>query len=312
MCRTAYHCEASKPGCETWASPPATFWAEAMCQPVASSVTSEDCAANAVKANKPSRRTKAKFRFISFDRQNELFETERNYCRLAGPQAQVCCCSCTKNAKGGVGMFPQRTKKKAAPWARPASRRNNRRLSLRLRGGFYAGWTRGGRQSTRGWRCRRSSYARDGVVLLHDGLGQVSGSTRPQHGAVLVGNVEHQRVTVALGVFVQHLHHLLANALQNIVLLALEIGLGILQIALQLFLFGFNAADQVGAGHVVELVALGVELLFEVIHLVVHALKLGLLGLELFGERLEIALTLIAGQDGLLHIDDADLPDRRC
>ena len=67
---------------------------------------------------------------------------------------------------------------------------------------------------------------------------------------------------------------------------------------------------QRAAGFVVELVALGVELLLQAFDFVVLTLELVLLGLQLLAQGLEIALAFVGGENGLLDIDRAELGSR--
>ncbi len=72
-------------------------------------------------------------------------------------------------------------------------------------------------------------------------------------------------------------------------------------------LLGFDLLHEVGAGIVVELRSLRVELLLHAVQLIADAFKLGTLGLKFLSQGFEVALAFVGGDDGGLHVNDADL-----
>ena len=72
-------------------------------------------------------------------------------------------------------------------------------------------------------------------------------------------------------------------------------------------MLGLDLLPQGSGGILVHLVALGRKLLLEAIDLVAHGLELGLLGLELLGEDVEIATAFIGTKNGSFNADGANL-----
>jgi hypothetical protein len=97
-----------------------------------------------------------------------------------------------------------------------------------------------------------------------------------------IRDIQDHGVAIVLRVLVQHFHHLLPDPVEDVVLLRLEITLGVFQGTLQRLLLRLDTLDQVRPGLVVELVALGIELLLQSFDFVVHVLEFGLFRLKLF------------------------------
>ena len=146
------------------------------------------------------------------------------------------------------------------------------------------------------------------VVSVHDGLGQIHRRRRPEERALRprVRGIEQHTITIRLRILVDHGRHLLQDALRNLVLLRLKFILGVLRRALQTLLLGLDGLHQGGAGFLVHLVALGVELLLQVLHFGIEILQLTAARFELLLQSFEIARSFIGGYDGLLNVNNAD------
>jgi hypothetical protein len=95
---------------------------------------------------------------------------------------------------------------------------------------------------------------------------------------------------VFLRVLVQYRIHLVENLAGDLVLLLLCFALVVFRVPLQRFLFAVERALQVGFGVVVQLFALRLELLLEVLNISIQLFQFRLFRLEFLGERLEFAL----------------------
>ena len=154
---------------------------------------------------------------------------------------------------------------KAARWGRPYSIQTSDLY-------FLAGSCRSrGFGSSR--RLGRSGNAGLGVVGLHHGLGDIHRAGRPQNRARLAGDIQNHREAILLGILVQNLDQLLADAVGNLVLLRLDVRVRIFVIALQQLLLGVDLLQQLATGLVVQLVALGVELLLQLVNFLVQVFQ---------------------------------------
>src|SRR5690242_3128987 len=187
----------------------------------------------------------------------------------------------------------------------PASRLGSGRLGGRASRASRtsSGRTPSARSSRWAAGIRRSGHARLRVVSSHDLLGNIGRLGGPQYRALLAGDIENERVAVLLGELVQHVQHLAANTVRDVVLLALELALSIFHLALQSFLLGLDVLDHVGAGVLVELIALRLQLLLEVFDFLVKSVQVVLLGLKFFLQSTKVALSLVGGHDRALNVD---------
>src|SRR5580704_10157930 len=101
-------------------------------------------------------------------------------------------------------------------------------VSLRLRG------CRGGRLRRSRLRCRRRSRLHRIILVVEPDnlLRDVDLVRRVDHRSLLRGSIEDNRVTIFLRVLVEHLHHLAADAVDDLLLSIVEIVLRLLLLAL--------------------------------------------------------------------------------
>src|SRR5579871_1032553 len=109
------------------------------------------------------------------------------------------------------------------------------------------------------------------------------------------------------GVLLDDGHHLLAEALENLLLVLIELILGVLNFALQALLAGLDVFIEVSLGGLAQGVLALVELILQAVNSGLLVLYVFLLGRG-FGVQLRGGfLALFGADDGLLNRDDGDL-----
>jgi hypothetical protein len=143
------------------------------------------------------------------------------------------------------------------------------------------------------------------VIQVDYRLGDVHSRTSPEYRPIgpRIGSIDDHAEALVRRVLYQHRAHLLKDALRNFVLLILRVITRVLHLALQRLLFLLDLLYKRSPAVVIQLVALGVELLLQGLYFVVHSLEFGLLGLELLAQSLKVTLAFVGGEDGLLDID---------
>src|SRR6201993_5057130 len=222
---------------------------------------------------------------------------------------------------GSVASWLLSHKEKAARLARPrgtfathsVSQRNLLWWLRRLHGRSRGLGARPGRPGSTGGLGgpgrRRRRDARLRVIHVHHRLGHIDRLAPPYHRALRpgLGGIDDHVVAVVGGELDQHRSQLLKNALRDFVLLILRVLAGILQLAVETFLLGLDLLHEIGAGVLVQLVALRVQLFLEAFDFVVLTLQLILLRFQFLAEGFKIAPAFISGEDRLLHADGANL-----
>src|SRR5437764_10955242 len=205
----------------------------------------------------------------------------------------------------------------AACWNFPARKVSDSKLFrgfARLRSaGFWRCAGRSSRSCRLGscgscWRCR-SSHTGLHVISLDHRLGDVDRLAPPEDIALRprLRRVDDHAESVLLRILDDHRRHLLQDLGGDILLLAAELFLGILHIAIEALLSGLDLFLEVAGGIFVQLVALRVELLLQRLKLVVLTLQLSLLGLKLLLQSLNFFLAFVAAKDRFLDVDGSDL-----
>ena len=100
------------------------------------------------------------------------------------------------------------------------------------------------------------------------------------------------------------LHHLLADAGGNFVLLRLEIVVGVFIAALKRLLLAINLLQQIAAGVFIQLVAGSAELFLQIFDFAVQRFKFVALRVELLSQRFKIALAFVGTDNCGLDIHD--------
>ena len=112
--------------------------------------------------------------------------------------------------------------------------------------------------------------------------------------------------SIVRGVLHQHRPHLLQDALRDLVLLVLGIVTRVLHLALQGLLLLLDLLYQRARLSSFSFSPWVLSCFFRALDFVILTLELGLLGLELLAQSLEIALAFVGGENGLLDIDGSD------
>src|SRR5471030_105531 len=159
---------------------------------------------------------------------------------------------------------------------------------------------------------RPSPAARIGLVVqLHDVVGDVHRRGRPQHGRrLLIADIQNQGVAVLRGVLLDDRQHLVAQLVHQLALRLVQIGLGILGVAVQFRRKGVTVAHDLGSGFFAHGGAALLQLVLQRGNVLLLLLQFGLPGSIRSLKGAGGHPAIIGAQNRVLHTDNRDLGRR--
>src|SRR2546421_451710 len=180
--------------------------------------------------------------------------------------------------------------------------------SLRLGSGRLRRGLRGfcRRRLRRSGSCRRLD--RVGLIIKADNvLRDVDLRGGIENGSALRRGIQNDGITVFTRVTVQHVHHLAADAVDDVGLRGIDVFLVFGVHAVEALRAPLTLLPEAGLFFLAQLVRAGLKTLLQITDLLVQTLDLVLTGSELRLQLRGSQLALRRGNDSLSNVDDADL-----